>query len=149
MSTSENAPKYPTADLEQVALACEPGEPLEPGDPRYADFTELRQGVGLARLQNDLRSPAKGCQHRCLSGHRGSGKSTEMLRLEQWARGQGFLPLYTEVDEQYGLIELEASDLFLLAAMSVEQGMAHNGKPLSQELLRDVVRWFAEVVQED
>ena len=141
----------PTAELDLILQACDPGKPLSPGDYRYADFTDLRQGVSVAQLAKDLTAVrgAEQCLHACLSGHRGSGKSTELLRLKQWADERGFFTVRTEVDEALGMIALESADLFLLAARAVEEAMEAAGHPIPSEKLRPIAQWFAEVVQED
>jgi hypothetical protein len=141
----------PITELDLILQACDPGKPLSPGDYRYADFTALRQGVSVAQLEKDLmarREPGQ-CLHACLSGHRGSGKSTELLFLKQWADERGFFTVRTEVDEALGMIALESADLFLLAARAVEEGMEAAGHPIPSEKLRHIAQWFAEVVQED
>lgn len=141
----------PVAELDLILQACDPGKPLSPGDYRYADFTVLRQGVSVTQLERDLtaRREAKQCLHACLSGHRGSGKSTELLFLKQWADDHGFFTVHTEVDDALGMIALESADLFLLAARSVEVAMEAAGHPIPSEKLRHIAQWFAEVVRED
>ena len=49
----------------------------------------------------------------------------------------------------FDLADLQYSDLFLLAAESVEKEMRKQGMGLPTEKLQDVVRWFAEVTEED
>ena len=146
-----NRPKFPITKLDLILQACNPGEPLIPGDTRYANFTALRQGVSVAQIQPDLlaeRGPGN-CLHACLSGHRGSGKSTELLFLKQWADRNGFFTVRTEVDEALGMIALDSADLFLLAARAIEEAMEAAGHPLPSDKLRAIVTWFAEVVRED
>lgn len=142
---------FPVHTLEEIPGACDPGEPLEPGDARYADLTALRQGVGLTRLKNELRGKLAPGQfhHRCVCGHRGTGKSTELLAFKKWADEQGYLTVHTEVDEHFGLISLEIADLFLLTATVTEQAMRDFGAPLPAEKVRRVIQWFAEVTKED
>src|SRR5579862_1057805 len=112
-SDKEKALEYPVSDLGQVLRVCDPGEPLEPGDSRYADFSALRQGVGIGKLRRLLQDQSKSSYHQhCLCGHRGSGKSTELLSLKEWADNNGFLAVRTEVDTEFGMIDLAFSDLF-------------------------------------
>lgn len=148
---SDREPTYPVHELNLTLLACDPGEALEAGNSRYADFSKLRQGVGVTRLKKQLLAlqPEGRRHHSCLCGHRGSGKSTELLALQKWADDAGFLAVHMEVDEHFGLIELEFSDLFLLTAMAVEKGMEKFGHPLPQDKIRRVIQWFAETTKED
>ncbi len=143
--------EFPVSLLDQIPRACDPGEPLEPGDTRYADLKALRQGVGLKRLKQELNSsPASGrFHHRCVCGHRGTGKSTELLAFKEWADAQGYLTVRTEVDERFGLISLEVADLFLLTATVAEQAMREFGAPLPDDKILRVIQWFAEITKED
>jgi hypothetical protein len=150
--------QWPVHEINLVLQACNPAEPLEPGDERYADFDTLRQEVGIAQMNYDLLSPlVEGkFHHNCFCGHRGSGKSTELLSLKKWADEQGFLTALTEVDEHFVAIEnakdedaLAFSDLFLLAATVAEQAMKEFGHPLPGDKIRRVVEWFDERIKED
>lgn len=69
--------------------------------------------------------------------------------MKQWADDHNFLCVWIEVDLYFGLAELQFSDLFLLAAESVEREMRKQRMELPAEKLQDVVRWFAEVTKED
>lgn len=141
--------RFPVSRLDDVLIACDPKQPLDPGDPRYADFSGLRQGAGLASIRRRLLlSPGSGSFHLgCVCGHRGCGKSTELLALKEWADQQGFLALHVETDTHLGLIPLEFSDLFLLAATVVEDGLKRLDCSLPERKVRRVVEWFSEVTQ--
>lgn len=150
---TNDAKKWPVHEMSLVLQACNPAEPLEPGDDRYADFAVLRQDVGIGQMYYDLLSPLqKGkFHHNCFCGHRGSGKSTELLSLKKWADEQGFLTALTEVDEHFVAIEnakdedaLAFSDLFLLAATVAEHAMKEFGHPLPPDKIRRVIEWFDE-----
>ena len=74
--------EYPVKDIRWVAFACRAGEPLSLGDPRWYDFTALRGGsTVIAELADTLEQRLGDLEfHQCLlCGHRGSGKSTELL----------------------------------------------------------------------
>ena len=141
---------YPIKDINLVLRACNPAEPLPPGDPRWYDFTSLRGSSVVNRFKRELlASPAAGdYHHRCLCGHRGSGKSTELLLLKDWADKNGFLGVSAEVDVHFGGITLQVSDIFLLAATVVEGSMTGLGSPLPKGKLFQVVRRFADVTED-
>jgi hypothetical protein len=145
-------PEYPVKDIHWVSFACRADEPLPADDPRRCDFTALRGGSAVIVELADTLEQRLGDHefHQCvLCGHRGSGKSTELLGLKQWADQNNFLCVWIEVDLYFDLTELQYSDLFLLAAESVEREMRKQGLGLPPEKLQDVVRWFAEVTKED
>ena len=115
------------------------------------DFSFLRHSAGIVTLKKTLSASLRKGQfhHGCLCGHRGSGKSTELLSLKKWADDQRFQTVHAEVDAHVGIIDLEFSDFYLLAATMVERAMLDLGKPLPQDKLRRVIEWFAEVIEED
>jgi len=142
--------QFPVTKLEHVVLACQPNDPLEPGDKRYVDFAALRHGQGLGGLRSDLLDPLPTGKfhHRCICGHRGCGKTTELLALKDWADQNGFAVVHMEVDEHYGQIELDFSDLFLLAATGAERAAEDLGSRLPDRQVRGVVEWFSERIDE-
>jgi hypothetical protein len=111
-------PDFPVNEMKLVPRACDPQEPLKPGDTRYEDFADLRrqEGIDELKIELDQESEPGTYQHLPLCGHRGCGKSTEMLSLKKWADENGYLADHAEVDVHFGLIELEFSDMCLLAA---------------------------------
>ena len=81
---------------------CNPDEPLNPGDPRWCNFDPAR-GTNLHdRITRRLRGAEaeQKYSHIALAGHRGCGKSTELARVMDKARSEGYLPLYAVVNEQ-------------------------------------------------
>lgn len=140
---------FPIQDFKFIVQACRADEPLEPNDPRFADLTSLRDDNSCVQafggtLEQELEA---GSFHRgILSGHKGSGKSTELLQLKAWANQNEFLCLRVEVETFLGnSIDLEFSDLYLLTAEIVERGMNELGLPLPKDKLESVVRWFDEI----
>ena len=80
MSKSKLA--FPVQDFRHIVQACRADEPLESGDERFADLTALRAGSSVVNeLSGSLEQELEDGQfHRCIvAGHRGSGKSTELL----------------------------------------------------------------------
>lgn len=142
---------YPVDDIKLVIRACNPAEPLPPGDERWYDFGALRGSRVLDQLENLLGAPpASGnFHHGVLCGHRGTGKSTELLHLKDWADRNGFLAVRTEVDVYLGQISLEFSDLYLLTVMAVEDTLKGMGITFPKDQAQKVVGWFAEVTKEN
>ncbi len=132
--------------LREAANACKL-EPLESGDPRYFDFSAARD-FKLKSILNSLETSAAGGDflHFALGGHRGCGKSTELLKLSHEAEKKGFLVLYTRVNELVDPYDLDYSDLFLLIAQTIESGMRERGYSLDSRLLKNIAAWFSEVI---
>jgi len=87
------------AFLKQLYNAFDPFRPLPAGDPAYVDCTDVRgdgdilEAVGKEILYSDRKT----CQ--LYAGHRGAGKSTELLRLQKDLDEKGFFVVYFAADE--------------------------------------------------
>jgi hypothetical protein len=138
---------YPVNDALLVPRACKP-DALDPGDKRWYDFSALRH----ARVQQTLvrsfsiTSPSEP-HHQLLCGHKGSGKTTELLHFKKWAGNNGFTCVHVDVFKELGYVNLAYSDLFLLAATETERSLKELGSPLPEKTIRSVVEWFAEVTR--
>ena len=72
-----------TQGIDRVYRQCDPAKPLEPNDPRYVSCEGLR-GTGdlVSRVANAIRR-SDDPMHLLFTGHRGGGKTTELLRLQE------------------------------------------------------------------
>lgn len=142
---------WPTRDFYLIPEACAPNEELQPGDKRYVDFRELRSGFSIRKLQNLINGVQRSGKHLkcCFSGHRGSGKTTELLKFKHWADGKNYFTIHIDVAAFYGKTQLHAADLLLLAVTEVDKDIREVGITLPKELLKEVVQWFAEVSEEE
>ncbi|BAY31865.1 hypothetical protein NIES2107_37510 [Nostoc carneum NIES-2107] len=86
--------------LKRIYNAFDPFRPLPAGDPAYVDCTEVRGDgdilveVGREILYSDRMTS------QLYAGHRGAGKSTELLRLQKYLDEQGCFVVYFPADEQ-------------------------------------------------
>ena len=84
--------------LDNLYNAFDPFEPLPAGDPAYVDCREVRGDedilTELGRKMPRIRRNT--CQ--LFSGHRGAGKSTELLRLKQYLEENKFFVVYFAID---------------------------------------------------
>lgn len=153
-----NAPEYPVNDIRWILHACAADEALPAGDPRYHDFTDLRGGASVVtELADTLEQHCvhngenqAECHHQILCGHRGAGKSTELLALKAWANQNGFLCIWMDVEKYFGSGDLHNVDFFLIAAEQVVTAMRDEVKsPLEGNHLELIREWFYEVILED
>lgn len=141
-------PTYPAATLRTVYAACNPDEPLKPGDPRCIDLTEARGGVRLAaRIASSISWTAPGSYHRQLiTGHRGCGKSTEILQLQATLRDEGFHAVYVDAADVLDPADIEHVDVLLAIAQAVYADVSATGIALDRVLLASLENWFHETV---
>ena len=86
-------------DWKKLYTAFDPFRPLPANDPQWIDCAEVRgeedilMGLGL----EIERSETVTCQ--LYAGHRGAGKSTELLRLQDSLQASGFRVIYFAADD--------------------------------------------------
>lgn len=123
--------------------------PLPSGDPRYVDCTNVRgdedaveQLFRVITWSDQLRTT------QLFTGHRGCGKSTELLRLRQRLEDAGYTVVYFEADDVIDVEDIVYSDILVAIARQVYQELQAKKVPLDQELLDEIFAWFAERVLE-
>jgi len=134
--------------LTEVAAAVDQ-RPLKSGDPRYVETSRGRGTDDLKQLHLCLMDHAAARDHFAkitLTGHRGCGKSTELLKLEHEIRDR-FTTLHVYADEAL-IGDYQYSDLFLWLVDELVKKFYEDGLPLDQKIVGDVASWFAEVTSE-
>lgn len=131
----------------QIARACEVDRPLGSGDPRWLDFSPAR---GDRATRNLLRrfedKPAEQTLQLLLASHRGAGKTTELMVIQERLRPR-YQSLYLEANVQMDANQIEVEDLFLILAQGIERHLSEAGTPLPKELLDHVSAWFDQVIK--
>ncbi|MFM7190149.1 MAG: ATP-binding protein [Microcystaceae cyanobacterium] len=85
--------------------------PLQPDDPAYVPCESVRGDMDVLRELGDtivLSGEEEGYTCQLYTGARGSGKSTELLRLRQYLEAQGYFAVYFEADK--GDIEIDDTE---------------------------------------
>ncbi|NES86216.1 MAG: AAA family ATPase, partial [Moorea sp. SIO2B7] len=85
--------------LDELYNAFDPFEPLPANDERYVDCKEVRGNEDILKIGRKIkRSRRNTCQ--LYAGHRGAGKSTELLRLKDYLEKYEFYVVYFAADEE-------------------------------------------------
>ncbi|BAZ79856.1 hypothetical protein NIES73_11020 [Sphaerospermopsis kisseleviana NIES-73] len=86
--------------LKNLYNAFNPFQPLPAGDPNYVDCQDVRGEADiLEELGNRIQLANQNtCQ--LYSGHRGAGKSTELLRLKEYLEARQCYVVYFAADEE-------------------------------------------------
>ncbi len=123
--------------------------PLPSGDPRYVDCTDVRGNEDVVSLLfNAISWSDQPATAQLFTGHRGCGKSTELLRLQKRLEDAGYGVIYFGADEAIDVEDVIYSDVLVAIAQQVFSGLYRLGVRLDDELLDDIFNWFAEVVYE-
>jgi AAA ATPase domain len=134
--------------IKKLYNVFDPSLPLPAGDPAYVDCNGVRgeQDI-LAGIGKDiLLSNNKTCQ--LYSGHRGAGKSTELLRLKKDLDEKGFFVVYFAADEQdIEPQDVEFSDILLACTRRLLEALKDRGNPTPVlEWLRNLANELKDII---
>lgn len=138
----------PATNLDDAWRACNPDMPLQPDDDRYVDLAEVRGES--QKIINSIKRNIKRSEHLhgkfLFSGHRGSGKSTELLRLKQLLQDDYFC-VYIDIEEMFGLDDISYVDVFLSIVEKVtEEILAVKKLTVADDLIEPIKNWLTTSV---
>ena len=140
--------KYPVSTIDAVYLGCNPEEPLDANDPRNVDLTSVRYLPGDDLVERTVWQISVGGKNECLrmllTGHRGCGKSTELLRLKNRLEAQDIFVVYLDIEEALDLGDIQYFDVLLAIARALSGALEQAEISINQDLLKDIEKWFAE-----
>jgi hypothetical protein len=146
-----NQPFRPAQTLAEVARQATL-EPLKPSDPRYVDLSGGQATKDLRLLRQYIEDQSANERRYGLatfSGHRGCGKTTQLLRLEA-ELARRFTPIHVFADETLlSDPDLDYPDLMLWLVDQLVREFDRLGHRLDERLLKDVIEWFAARSEED
>jgi hypothetical protein len=129
--------------IDDIYNVLEPYKPLPAGDRAYVEFGVLRGDENILldlgnRIWRSRNADRMTCQ--LYSGHRGAGKSTELLRLQAELKQKGCFVVYFAADEKdINIEDVEYADILLACTRHLlEQLKTANSQPL-RDWLR--ARW--------
>ena len=141
--------KYPAETIKDVFAACNPAKPLEPGDPRYLDCSSARGMLSIEKTLGRKITLSEEPLHELVTGHRGCGKSTELLRLKKHLQDKGYFVAYFQATEDLDMNDLQYSDLILSMVLNLTRILEKEEVRLNATLLNQLSSWFAEVTIEE
>jgi hypothetical protein len=140
-------PIEPAKTLRDAYNAADPAEPLPSGDPRYVDCTDVRGNRDVVQRLFDTITWSDTKTAQLLTGHRGCGKSTELLRLKARLEDAGYAVITFEADEDLDVNDIIYSDLLLAIGKRVESELREvYDITLPADLLANIEHWFAEML---
>jgi hypothetical protein len=114
-------------------------QPLEPGDPRYVHLYEGSSVLGHdpVKLLAEAIRFSLGQSIRLLSGFRGTGKTTELKRLESVLVKEGYKVVYLDLDHHVNMsTPVDISDFLMAVAGAFGEALSapeHLGRDPSRE----------------
>ena len=91
-----------------------PWQPLEAGDPLYVDCQNVRGDANIIRSLGNSILLTSNYKCHLYAGHRGNGKSTELLRLKKHLEEKGCFVVYFDAEEaDIDTIDTQYTDILL------------------------------------
>ncbi|MBC5794082.1 AAA family ATPase [Sphaerospermopsis sp. LEGE 00249] len=126
-------------------------EPLEGPDIEkyYVDLSAVRKSSAVKGVSTILDFQEAGNYTTILfTGHRGSGKSTELKRIQNiWE--ENYHVIYLEVNEETDINDANFTDLYLIVIKQVEFALRKLGLKFDERLLKSFENWFKEITEEN
>jgi Cdc6-like AAA superfamily ATPase len=146
-----NQPNFQRANTLKAAYNACTLEPLEPAEisKYYVDLSAVRKSSAVEGVSTILEFQELGDYTTILfTGHRGSGKSTELKKIQsQWE--QNYHVIYLEVNEETDINDANYTDLYLIVIKQVEFALRKLGLKFDQRLLSSFEAWFKEITEEN
>ncbi len=134
--------------LEEAWLNFEPDLPLRP-DPKTGKphpFYVRRPDDPADRLRRILLRPYREPPKLFFSGHRGSGKSTELARIAADPDiCRRFFPIHFSIRSEADINNLDYRDVLLIIGGQLYQQYHRQGGRLDRRLLKEIDQWRGQV----
>jgi energy-coupling factor transporter ATP-binding protein EcfA2 len=137
-------PLAPATTLADAFNAFDPRTPLS-GEAFKAFYVE--RPTGIEKFLGDLQVDANPTSKWLFTGHRGSGKSTELIRLANALSDRNFTVYYT-VEDVLDMADLDYKDVLLSLGHALYAQAKARSVGLPRELLEDLVNWYSTTLKE-
>jgi hypothetical protein len=137
-------------DFDRAWLNFELDLPLKPGDNGEPNpFYINRPGNPIAELEDALLAPFYRPPKFFFSGHRGCGKSTELLHLmSNPAIQKKYWPINFSIREEADIVDLDFRDVLLAVGGRMFRDYRKRGGQLPEQLLKELNSWRGKVEEE-
>lgn len=125
--------------------------PLEPGDPAYVDCRAVRGDEDIVEDLGRAVRRSREYTYQLYSGYRGSGKTTELLRLGQKLEDGGHIVVYFAADEEdISVQDAQYTDILLACTRHLLRRLKAEANPEPiLKWLRARLRDLQDVMQTD
>lgn len=121
--------------LKNIYNAFDPFEALPAGDPVYVNCSEVRGEENILVDVGRQITYADRITHQLYTGHRGAGKSTELLRLKADLEEQGYRVVYFAAEEaDIDPEDAQYTDILLACTRNLLKDLKGNEGPIRQWL---------------
>ncbi len=139
--------------ITQAVMQIDPKESIDDDDPRYVDLSDLRGEEGHVINRMHLRFSRNISQGNrnltfLITGHSGSGKSTELKTLKKRLEEEKYMVIYFSAEQALNIEDPGTPDILLAIAYEVYHQLQAKKISISERKLDNLLNWFSAVVYE-
>lgn len=145
-------------DFYNIINAVEFNHPIDETDDFFIDFSNLRKGFSENKIFKMLAinpstqacNPLKTTQRIFLSGHRGTGKTTELLKLQNKINNTGcFFTVFCDVgNEELDLNNIDFVDIVIFMLERLVKALQEQQIEINNDDLETFYHWYNERISE-
>ncbi len=139
-------PLRKAANLTEAYRVLDPDRPLK-GEWLARFYADRPAEASIAPLMDELRLDPSEDDKTLFTGHRGSGKTTELARLEEALRETHTVVRFN-VEGLLNLGDVDYADLLVVFGLQVFQAARDSGVKLANDKLNDLLFWYTTRVFE-
>ena len=134
-------------DIDRFYKASNPSRPIQDRQ-YYIDFSGVRGGDIVQELARTIiRLSPEEPTTQLLTGHIGSGKSTELLRLKAQLEAAGYHVVYFESDRDLEMSDIEVTDILLVIARQISASLEGIGMTLQPNYFQRLFQSISDTLQ--
>ncbi|MFC6381033.1 hypothetical protein [Psychrobacter glacincola] len=136
----------PATNVVDAYKQCNPDYALPANDNRYIDLSEVR-GENIKIISTIRRSIERSDDNTCtylISGHRGSGKTTELFRLKQRLEQDQYLCVYFDVGDALDLADISYIDIFLAMVDATSKSLQESNINIDNDAIKEIHNWVTQ-----
>ncbi len=135
----------------EVVNSCQPDKALKAGDKRYHDLSKGR-GVKRSTRRRLVRqiqlAASQTYKHQLFTGHRGSGKTTELYRVKDALEKDGYIVAFFGASDSLDLNDVTFGDLMLAMVEGIAKQLGKQGLKIDEKHIKPIVNWFQKIEKE-
>ena len=138
----------PATNVVDAYKQCNPDYALPADDKRYIDLSEVR-GENIKIISTIRRSIERSDDNTCtylISGHRGSGKTTELFRLKQRLEQDHYFCIYFDVGDALDLADISYIDIFLAMVDETSKVLQESNIDIDNDTITDIHNWITQEI---
>ena len=138
----------PATNVVDAYKQCNPDYALPADDNRYIDLSEVR-GENIKIISTIRCSIERSDDNTCtylISGHRGSGKTTELFRLKQRLEQDHYFCIYFDVGDALDLADISYIDIFLAMVDETSKVLQESNIDIDNDTITDIHNWITQEI---